>query len=266
MQTIEYCHAGNFGPDGKKYVDQIVEFDAAGYVTKTCLLPLKSSDLDQTKTAIINFTTEYFIDSVCNFLPFSNAVLSCNWNLFNNNLYENEQKENESEFFIRNVDVYGVFNSGIRKFIFRKVTGEDAEWIGNRLHKSTPSIIEIVERVHEAIKLTQLPLAIACDRAAWKSLTPIAFYYLPVGRHLEVTIEKIEKIKFRAKVKPLIFVYPILPDMQKEKVKIIVTILRMQFEKIIDIFSIDTHPLIIDEPPTIREVTYKDICEAYSKY
>jgi hypothetical protein len=252
MQVDLSSHAIAYGQNGQRYIDQTQKLKD-GCLVISSQAP-KSSDLDKiSEVATTHFKRDYFVDSVYNTLPASKAVMSIDWNMFYKNFLENEQKSNEkSQLSIKTVDVYGILNSGIRKFIFRKVEEENIELIQQQLNKDIPSLDEIKTRVNEAIKLTQLPFS--GGRAAWKDLNPIAFYYLPIGQQLQVTLEKGNIIEVKANKKPLIFAYPILPDVEKEKTSIMIDLLKSQFKESIDIASIDVHPIELNEPLTIREV------------
>ncbi|MEI8366245.1 MAG: hypothetical protein WCF65_07480 [Parachlamydiaceae bacterium] len=253
MQTN---HAVAYGYDGQRYVDQTVTFKN-GRRQISSEAP-KYSALDRISgVAIPNFQPNYFLDCVCTSNAVSKAVISPDWTEFHKNVQKNELNETKKgELSIRTVDVFGIFESGIRKFIFRKVEGEDAKVVQEELDKDVPSIDKLNARVYEAINLTQFPYS--GGRAAWKFFNPIAFYYLPVGKQLEVTIEEGISINVKPLVRPLIFAYPVYPDVTKEKLRITIDLLKQEFKKFIDVFSINEHPIEINEPPTIREVCPSD--------
>lgn len=235
-----------YGENGQKCV-KIKD----GYLVTVSQGP-EGSNLDKiTDVAITTISRDFFANCVYNFLPGSKAKISDDWNSFYKAAYKNEQKNRgKSELSLKTVDVFGVRTSGKRRFIFRKVEGKISELIQNLLNKDVPSIEELKTCVNEAIELSEIDYDY---RTAWKELNPIAFYYLPIGEKLKVTFET-GVFKVKAKVRPSIFAYPILPDVKKEKIRLATDLLKKQFDKSIDIVSIDVHPIEVKEPPTIREV------------
>ena len=235
------------GGDGTAYIDQKVEYKN-GYRITSSKAPLSEKVSDVAKSKL---QRSLIVDSVCGFLPCSNVVLSTDWNDYNESMLLNKQ-EKESVKTVRAVDVFGIMHSGLRKFIFRKVDDKDVELIFERLNKDIPSSEELEASVKEAIDLTEIP-EYGVGRISWREIGPIAYYYLPTGTgELTITLDFETNLSFQATSIPVIFAYPIHPDVDMEKVGATLDLLQQLCGNTIKIESVQTHPVEIIEPPTMR--------------
>jgi len=243
--NLAYCsdpgHKAIVYADGKRYVNG--EFD--GEVKKN------KKNLSKKYHHV---SREYFTDTVVNPVVHGKAVMSKDWAIFYEDFYLNEQNKKDinkaNSTTKKIVDAYGLL-SGERRFIFRDVQGEYALPVEKLLGKTIPPTEKIITRMKDAIKLSRQ--SFAQGRASWKKINIIAFYYLPLNAQLEFTLDE-GSLKYcvKASKTPLIFVYSILPNVDRTKFNSIVKIFTEKFNPNIGIVSSYAHPAEIKEPPTIR--------------